>query len=106
LKLHHVNIFAVTLTNLASHSNEWPTLAKELCQRFGYDKVASMVTGAEAADSACKIARKWGITRKGIPPEDVLVLDCSDNYHGLTSGIWPIMNPCGQHGEHRQSNTK
>lgn len=58
-----------------------------------------MVTGAEAADTACKIARKWGVKRKGIAPDDVLILGCSDNYHGLTSGIWPIMNPGAQAGE-------
>ncbi|KAH7042270.1 pyridoxal phosphate-dependent transferase [Macrophomina phaseolina] len=86
-------------SNIAVHSATWPPLAKKLCQTLGYDKVAAMASGAEAADSAVKIARKWGIVRKGIKPADVLVLGCSDNYHGLTSGIWPIMNPgCGQEG--------
>ncbi|KAG6989162.1 putative ornithine aminotransferase [Fusarium oxysporum f. sp. conglutinans] len=94
--------FAATMiaqTNIATHSDGWPSVAKALCQKLGYDKVAAMVTGAEATDSAVKIARKWGIVRKGIAPDDVLVLGCSDNYHGLTSGIWPIMNPgSGQEG--------
>lgn len=58
-----------------------------------------MVSGAEAADAAVKIARKWGIEVKHIPPQELLVLGCSENYHGLSSGIWPIMNPgCGQEG--------
>lgn len=76
----------------------WPELARELCSRLGYDKVASMCTGAEAADTACKFARKWGIRVKGIEPEQVLVLGTSDNYHGLTSGIWPIMDKAAQRG--------
>ncbi|KAG6989217.1 Ornithine aminotransferase [Fusarium oxysporum f. sp. conglutinans] len=85
--------------NIAIHSAGWPSLAKKLCQKLGYDKVAAMTSGAEAADSAVKIARKWGIARKDISPMDVVVLGCSENYHGLTSGIWPIMNPgCGQEG--------
>ena len=84
---------------MATHSAEWPLLAKELCTRLGYDKVTTMCTGAEAADTACKIARKWGITYKKIAPEDVLILGTSDNYHGLTSGIWPIMNPLDQSGK-------
>ncbi|OGM47224.1 hypothetical protein ABOM_003987 [Aspergillus bombycis] len=89
----------VSQTNIAIHNAKWPSLAKRLCQKLGYDKVAAMTSGAEAADSAVKIAWKWGIARKGISPMDVTVLGCSDNYHGLTSGIWPIMNPgCGQEG--------
>ncbi|KAL2672132.1 hypothetical protein Neosp_012830 [[Neocosmospora] mangrovei] len=87
-----------TLINMSTHYAGWPNLAKELCERFGYDKVTAMVSGAEAADTACKISRKWGIVHKGIAPEEVLVLGTSDNYHGLTSGIWPIMTPGSQEG--------
>lgn len=84
---------------MSTHSVQWPLVAKELCTRLGFDKVTPMCTGAEAADTACKIARKWGITHKGISPEDVLVLGTSENYHGLTAGVWPIMEPLDQHGE-------
>ncbi|KAI8224412.1 hypothetical protein K4K54_005312 [Colletotrichum sp. SAR 10_86] len=51
------------------------------------------VSGPEAADTASKIARKWGITHKKIPAEEVIVLGTSDNYDDLTWGIWPIMKP-------------
>lgn len=67
-----------------------------MCARFGYDKMVGMVSGTEGADAAVKFARKWGIKRKSIPPRDVLVLGVSDNYHGVGSGIWPIMNDMGQ----------
>ncbi|KAH8743155.1 pyridoxal phosphate-dependent transferase [Diaporthe sp. PMI_573] len=86
----------ITLTNFATHSAEWPKVAKTLCDKFGYDKVSPMVTGAEAADAACKFARKWAIKTKGVAPEDALVLGCSDNYHGVTAGIWSIMEPYAQ----------
>lgn len=92
-------IHLVTLANMSTHSVQWPLVAKELCTRLGFDKITPMCTGAEAADTACKIARKWGITHKGISPEDVLVLGTSENYHGLTAGVWPIMEPLDQHGE-------
>lgn len=86
-------------TNIAVQDSRWPILAETLCQKLGYDKVASMCSGAEAADAAVKIARKWGIERKGIEASELLVLGCSENYHGLSSGIWPIMTPgCGQQG--------
>ncbi|KPM39584.1 hypothetical protein AK830_g6980 [Neonectria ditissima] len=91
------SVQTITLANMSTHSAEWPLVAKALCTRLGFDKVTPMCTGAEAADTACKIARKWGITNKGIPPEDVLVLGTSENYHGLTAGVWPIMEPFDQH---------
>lgn len=83
----------LTLTNLAYHTAAWPDFAQMMCRRFGYDKISAMTSGAEAADTACKIARKWATQVKGVAPEDVLVLGISDNYHGLTSGVWPLMNP-------------
>lgn len=58
--------------------------------------MVGMVSGTEGADAAVKFARKWGIKVKGISPRDVLVLGVSDNYHGVGSGIWPIMNDMGQ----------
>lgn len=71
----------------------WPTFAEMMCRRFGYDKINAAVTGSEAADTAVKIARKWGQQVKGISADKMLVLGVGDNYHGLLSGIWPIMNP-------------
>jgi ornithine--oxo-acid transaminase len=64
-----------------------------MCQRFGYDKIAATTSGTEAADAACKIARKWGIKIKGIPPEECLVLGVGQSYHGLVSSVWPLMDP-------------
>ncbi|KAJ4172920.1 hypothetical protein NW754_003125 [Fusarium falciforme] len=81
----------ITLANIAGMSASWPPLAKRLCDKFGYDKVTAMTSGAEAADTACKLARGWGISTKKIKPADVLVLGTSDNYHGTTSGVWPLM---------------
>jgi ornithine--oxo-acid transaminase len=91
----------VTLVNLAAHNPGWATLAKRLCDTFGYDKATAMTSGSEAADAACKIARKWGTKVKGINPDEVLVLGVSENYHGLTSGVWPLMTPGDQAGEKR-----
>lgn len=86
----------VTLINLATHSVEWPNFAEMMCNRFGYDKITAGTSGSEAVDTACKIARKWGVKVKGIPARDVLVLGVSDNYHGLTSGVWPLMDADGK----------
>lgn len=93
-----IKSLTVTLTNFATHSVEYPLVAKTLCEKFGYDKCSTMVTGAEAADAACKFARKWAIKKKGVAPEEALILGTSNNYHGVTSGIWTIMAPYAQRG--------
>lgn len=51
-----------------------------------------MNSGAEAADTACKTARKWGIVKKGIPAEQYLVLRVTESYHGLTSVVWNLQD--------------
>ncbi|KAH2905169.1 hypothetical protein KXW25_008329, partial [Aspergillus fumigatus] len=72
----------ITLTNIATKVGDSAEFTRDMCARFGYDKMVGMVSGTEGADAAVKFARKWGIKRKGIPPRDVLVLGVSDNYHG------------------------
>lgn len=64
-----------------------------MCKRFGYDKILSMVSGTEAADTTCKTARKWGIGVKGIPADECLVLATGKSYHGMTSGVWNLQDP-------------
>jgi ornithine--oxo-acid transaminase len=79
--------------NLATHSTYWPPFAKMMCQRFGYDRIAAVTSGTEAADNACKIAVKWGITKKGIKPDECLVLGVGESYHGLGTQVWNLQDP-------------
>ena len=53
---------------------------------FGYDMVLPMNTGAEAVETAVKIARKWGYKVKGIPKNEALVFGVTENFHGRTVG--------------------
>ena len=46
--------------------------------------VLPMNTGAEAVETAVKIARKWGYKTKGIPQNEALVLSVAENFHGRT----------------------
>lgn len=52
----------------------WSTFAEMMCPRSGYDKIASAVSGTDATDAACKIARKWTILKKGVVPENLMIL--------------------------------
>ena len=54
---------------------------------FGYDKVLPMNSGAEAVETALKLARKWGYLKKGIPEGEALIIGCEGNFHGRTISI-------------------
>ena len=56
--------------------------------------VLPMNTGAEAVETAVKIARKWGYKTKGIPQNEALVLSVAENFHGRTVG--DNFNPVNQ----------
>jgi ornithine--oxo-acid transaminase len=49
----------LTLTSRAFRNDQWPLLAKELCEMTGYNMVLPMNSGAEAVETAVKTARKW-----------------------------------------------
>jgi ornithine--oxo-acid transaminase len=54
---------------------------------FGFDMVLPMNTGAEAVETAIKLARKWGYQKKNIPDGKAKVLSVEGNFHGRTIGI-------------------
>jgi ornithine--oxo-acid transaminase len=54
---------------------------------FGYDMVLPMNTGAEAVETAIKLARKWAYMRKGVEEGKAMVLSLEGNFHGRTLGI-------------------
>ena len=54
---------------------------------FGYDKLLPMNSGAEAVETALKLARRWGYKVKGIPENEALIVVCNGNFHGRTITI-------------------
>lgn len=54
---------------------------------FGYDMVLPMNTGAEAVETALKLARKWAYVKKGVQEDKAIILACVNNFHGRTLGI-------------------
>ncbi len=59
---------------------------------FGYEKVLPMNSGAEADETALKLARRWGVVKKGIPNDDVMIVCCEGNFHGRTISIVSMSN--------------
>jgi len=77
----------LTLTSRAFYNDQLGPAEKYLAELFGYDKALLMNSGAEAVETALKLARKWGYTEKGIPPHQAEILVVEHNFHGRTTGI-------------------
>jgi ornithine--oxo-acid transaminase len=74
----------LTLSSRAFYNDVFPKFAEFVTKFFGFDMVMPMNTGAEAVETAIKIARKWGYKVKGIPENQALVLSVQNNFHGRT----------------------
>lgn len=77
----------LTLSSRAFYNDIFPQFAKFVTEFFGYESVLPMNTGAEAVETAIKMARRWGYMKKGIPANQAIVLSCANNFHGRTMGI-------------------
>jgi len=77
----------VTLTSRAFRNDQWPLLAKEATELFGYEMILPMNTGAEAVETALKAIRRWGYEVKGIPSDAAEIIVCENNFHGRTISI-------------------
>lgn len=60
---------------------------KMACDLLGYDNALPMNTGAEAVETAIKMARKWAYQVKSIPENQAEIIVCSNNFHGRTVSI-------------------
>ncbi len=77
----------LTLTSRAFYNDKLGLAEKFICETFGYQKVLFMNSGAEANETAIKLARKWGYTKKGIPDNEAIIVAVKHNFHGRTTTI-------------------
>ena len=77
----------LTLTSRAFYNNQLGVYEQFITTLFGYDKVLPMNTGVEAVETAIKLARRWGYTRKGIAENRAKIIVCRENFHGRTSTV-------------------
>jgi len=77
----------LTLTSRAFYNDKLGLAEKYVCELFGYEKALFMNSGAEANETAIKLARKWGYTRKGIPNDKAVIVAVNQNFHGRTTTI-------------------
>ncbi|SCU98631.1 LADA_0H14378g1_1 [Lachancea dasiensis] len=76
----------LTLSSRAFSNNVFAAFAKYVTEYFNYEMVLPMNTGAEAVETALKLARRWGYTKKNIPDNEAIILGAHSNFHGRTFG--------------------
>ncbi|GII60327.1 ornithine--oxo-acid transaminase [Sphaerisporangium krabiense] len=77
----------VTLTSRAFFHDRFAAFCQGLAELCGKDMVLPMNTGAEAVETAIKVARKWGYEVKGVAPDQANIVVMEDNFHGRTTTI-------------------
>lgn len=77
----------VTLTSRAFHNDQLGPFCRDLADLAGMECVLPMNTGAEAVETAIKVARKWGYDLKGVPANEANIVVAADNFHGRTTTI-------------------
>ena len=75
----------LTLTSRAFHNDQMALFLKKLCTLTGYEKALPMNSGAEAVETAIKVARKWGYYKKGVAKNKADIIVCKNNFHGRTT---------------------
>jgi len=77
----------VTLTSRAFRNDQLPLFYKELSEATGYEMSLPMNSGAEAVESALKLARKWAYRIKGVPRPQAEIITVAGNFHGRTISL-------------------
>lgn len=77
----------ITLTSRAFRNDQLPLFYQELAELTGYEMSLPMNSGAEAVETALKVARKWAYTVKGIPRHQAEIIVAEGNFHGRTISI-------------------
>ncbi|KAG5196103.1 hypothetical protein JEQ12_011739 [Ovis aries] len=89
----------LTLTSRAFYNNVLGEYEEYVTKLFNYHKVLPMNTGVEAGETACKLARKWGYTVKGIPKYKAKIVFAAGNFWGRTlSAISSSTDPTSYDG--------
>jgi len=77
----------ITLTSRAFRNDQLPLLYQELSELTGYEMALPMNTGAEAVETALKLARKWAYQLKGVPRHKAEIIALENNFHGRTISL-------------------
>ncbi|MEN4758783.1 ornithine--oxo-acid transaminase [Chryseobacterium sp. C39-AII1] len=82
----------LALTSRAFYNSKLGEYEQKITTLFGFDKVLPMNSGAEAVETAVKLARKWSYEIKGISENAAKIIVCENNFHGRTTTIVSFSN--------------
>jgi len=82
----------LALTSRAFYNSKLGAFEEKITGLFGFDKVLPMNSGAEAVETAVKLARKWSYEVKGISENAAKIIVCENNFHGRTTTIVSFSN--------------
>ncbi|KFF08563.1 ornithine--oxo-acid transaminase [Chryseobacterium luteum] len=82
----------LALTSRAFYNSNLGEYEQKITSLFGFDKVLPMNSGAEAVETAVKLARKWSYEVKGISENAAKIIVCENNFHGRTTTIVSFSN--------------
>jgi len=82
----------ITLTSRAFHNDQLGEFAKALTRLAGKDLMLPMNSGAEAVETAVKLARKWGYKSKRVRENRAEIIVAGGNFHGRTTTIISFSN--------------
>lgn len=82
----------LALTSRAFYNSRLGEYEQKITALFGFDKVLPMNSGAEAVETAVKLARKWSYEIKGISENAAKIIVCENNFHGRTTTIVSFSN--------------
>lgn len=77
----------VTLTSRAFRNDQLPLFYRDLAEMTGYEMSLPMNSGAEAVETAVKLARKWAYREKGVARHQAEIITAAGNFHGRTTTI-------------------
>ena len=82
----------LALTSRAFYNSNLGEYEKKITELLGFDKVLPMNSGAEAVETAVKLARKWSYEVKGVSENAAKIVVCENNFHGRTTTIVSFSN--------------
>lgn len=88
----HEQASKLALTSRAFYNDVLGPYEKFATEYFKFDKILPMNTGAEAVETAIKIARKWAYEKKGVEEKEAQIIVCENNFHGRTTTVISFSN--------------
>lgn len=90
----------LALTSRAFYNSKLGEYEKKITSLLGFDKVLPMNSGAEAVETAIKLARKWAYEVKGVKGNNAKIIVCENNFHGRTTTIVSFSNDPEAHNNY------